>query len=148
MRLDSRLSRVLHVLIHMGNAEQPFTSEALSEMLQTNPVVVRRVLGSLRKAGYVTASKGHGGGWELAKKLSAISFLDIYEALDRPNLFALGLSDNSPRCLIEKSVNKNLEDSLAEAEKIILGRFKKLMLSDIADEFSKTFSMKQHKSVR
>lgn len=145
MRLDSRLSRVLHVLIHMGNAEEPFTSEALAEMLQTNPVVVRRTLAGLRKAGYVTASKGHGGGWELAKKLSAISFLDIYEALGRPNLFAMGLSDNSPRCLIEKSVNKNLEDSLADAEKLLFSRFKKLMLSDIADEVPKNLLKGLHK---
>ena len=145
MRLDSRLSRVLHLLIHMGAADQPFTSEALSQMLQTNSVVVRRTLAGLRKAGYVKASKGHGGGWELSKKLSSISFLDIYEALGRPSLFALGLSENSPRCMIEKSVNENLSDSLREAEKVILGRFKKLMLSDIAKEFPKMSLKASHR---
>ncbi|MFP8913766.1 transcriptional regulator, partial [Pseudomonas aeruginosa] len=42
MRNDTRLSRMLHVLIHMARHEGPATSEAIAQMLGTNPVVVRR----------------------------------------------------------------------------------------------------------
>lgn len=134
MRLDTRLSRVLHVLIHMGNSDEPLTSEVLAKMLQTNSVVVRRTLGELRQAGYVKSSKGHGGGWELSKSLKEISFLDIYEALNRPQLFALGLSTESSKCAIENSVNHNLSQAFSSAEDIILKRFKKLTLSEIAKD--------------
>lgn len=51
MRKDSRLSRVLHVLIHLNS--------------YSNPVVVRRTMALLRQAGYVSAIKGHNGYWPL-----------------------------------------------------------------------------------
>ncbi|MGO4775349.1 Rrf2 family transcriptional regulator, partial [Lysobacter sp. 2RAB21] len=48
MRSDSRLSRMLHVLLHMARHDQAFTSEQISRMLNTNPVVVRRTMAGLR----------------------------------------------------------------------------------------------------
>ena len=65
MRKDSRLSRMLHVLIHMGRHEERATSETIAQMLGTNPVVVRRTLGLLKEKGYVRSEKGHQGGQEV-----------------------------------------------------------------------------------
>jgi len=62
MRQDNRLSCVLHVLLHMAEAGGPMTSEVLARVLNTNPVVVRRLMGGLREHGYVHSEKGHGGG--------------------------------------------------------------------------------------
>ena len=80
MQLDGRLSRMLHILIHMDRANGPMTSEVAAEMLQTNAVVVRRTMAGLRHAGYVRSVKGHGGGWTLANSLDRITVLDIYKA--------------------------------------------------------------------
>ena len=55
MRKDSRLSRMLHVLIHMGRHEERATSETIAQMLGTNPVVVRRTMGLLKEQGFVTS---------------------------------------------------------------------------------------------
>jgi DNA-binding IscR family transcriptional regulator len=62
MPSDNRLSRMLHVLIHMDHIGEPVTSETIGRMLATNPVVVRRTMAGLRTAGYLTSVKGHGGG--------------------------------------------------------------------------------------
>ena len=62
MSSDNRLSRMLHVLIHMDQREHPLTSDEIARMLNTNPVVVRRTMAGLRDNGYVTSEKGHGGG--------------------------------------------------------------------------------------
>ena len=67
MRQDSRLSRMLHVLIHMDRHDGALTSEVIAAMLNTNPVVIRRTMAGLRDAGYVRSEKGHGGGWRLAR---------------------------------------------------------------------------------
>ena len=48
MPSDTRLSRMLHALIHMDRIGGPVTSEVISRMLDTNPVVVRRTMGGLR----------------------------------------------------------------------------------------------------
>ncbi|HEY0062341.1 MAG TPA: Rrf2 family transcriptional regulator, partial [Telluria sp.] len=66
MRRDSRLSGVLHILLHMAREDLPMTSDVLARAMETNPVVVRRVMAGLRAAGYVRSDKGHGGGWSLA----------------------------------------------------------------------------------
>lgn len=133
MRQDSRLSRMLHVLLHMEKHSGPLTSDDIAAMLKTNAAVVRRTLSDLRREGYVTATKGYGGGWVLAKPLNKISLLDIYQALGEPKLFALGLSDNSTDCLVEKSANLIISESLEKAEKMLLERFASIQLSQVLD---------------
>ena len=123
MPTDNRLSRMLHVLIHMDHMGGPVTSETISRMLDTNPVVVRRTMAGLRSAGYVTSVKGHGGGWTLATPLDELTLRDIHTALGSPRVFAIGLSDDDPRCLVEQAVNVALKDAMAEAEQRLLSRF-------------------------
>ena len=123
MPTDNRLSRMLHVLIHMDHIGGPVTSETISRMLDTNPVVVRRTMAGLRSSGYLTSVKGHGGGWTLARPLDEVTLRDIHTALGSPRVFAIGLSDDDPRCLVEQAVNVALKDALAEAEQSLLARF-------------------------
>ncbi|MBN14313.1 MAG: transcriptional regulator [Pelagibacterium sp.] len=137
MRTDNRLSRMLHVLIHMSKMEGAATSETMARMLSTNPVVVRRTMAGLREAGYVTSSKGHNGGWELATPLEKITMADIYRALGSPEMFALGLANDDPKCLVEKAVNARIGDTLAAAEAMIVDRFGSMTLAEIRDDFEK-----------
>lgn len=134
MRHDTRLSRVLHILIHMEKHERAATSESIAAMLQTNPVVVRRTMAGLREHGYVSSEKGHGGGWVLARPLSEITLLDIYRALGAPELFSIGLAGDNPNCVIEQAVNEALFDAMKEAETILLSRFGSITLAALAKE--------------
>lgn len=135
MRSDSRLSRMLHALIHMDRLQGAATSELLAGMLNTNPVVVRRTMAGLRDQGLVRSEKGHGGGWVLARPLDGISLLDIYRALGEPHLFAIGLSADNPDCLVEQAVNQSLGDALAEARSALLTRLGQVTLGDLARQF-------------
>lgn len=141
MRGDSRMSRMLHVLIHLGRHAESMTSETIAKMLNTNPVVVRRTMAGLRERGYVQSEKGHGGGWRLSKTLGEISLLDVYDALERPELFCLVASSDHAGCLVEIAVNEALEDARREAEALLLSRFSTIRLSDIADSFETRMEM-------
>ena len=123
MPTDNRLSRMLHVLIHMDHIGAPVTSETISRMLDTNPVVVRRTMAGLKAAGYLSSVKGHGGGWRLARPLDEVTLRDIHLALGSPRVFAIGLADDDPRCLVERAVNGALKDAMSEAEQRLLARF-------------------------
>lgn len=57
MRTDSKLSRMLHVLLHMARQNKTFTSDEIAEMLSTNPVVVRRTMSGLKKQDLSTLQK-------------------------------------------------------------------------------------------
>jgi len=135
MQLDGRLSRMLHILIHMDRADGPITSEAAAEMLHTNPVVVRRTMAGLRVAGYVRSVKGHGGGWTLASTLDRITMLDIYRAVGEPRIFAIGLADPEPQCLVEQAVNASMTSALHEAEEMLIDRLAQVSLAEIANDF-------------
>ncbi|HTN76685.1 MAG TPA: Rrf2 family transcriptional regulator [Pirellulaceae bacterium] len=129
MRRDSRLSGVLHVLLHMAEQAKPVTSEDLSKMMDTNPVVIRRVMAGLRRQGYVQSEKGHGGGWTLACDLSQVTLRDIYVALDSPTLLAIGNRTEAPGCLVEQAVNAALQQAFQDAEELLLTRFGEVTLA-------------------
>lgn len=135
MKRDSRLSGVLHVLLHMAEQDGPVTSEILARAMQTNPVVIRRIMAGLRERGYVRSEKGHGGGWVLARDLATISLRDIYEAIGEPALFAIGNRADNPDCLVEQAVNAALGKSLAEAEALLRARFGEVTLATLSADF-------------
>lgn len=132
MRCDSRLSGVLHVLLHMAERERPVTSEELARAMDTHPVVIRRIMAGLRERGYVASGKGHGGGWTLGRDLAELTLRDVYEALGRPALFAIGNRTEAPDCLVEQAVNEALDRQLRDAEAALLARFAEIDLASLA----------------
>ncbi|MBM3929192.1 MAG: Rrf2 family transcriptional regulator [Sphingomonadales bacterium] len=134
MSRDTRLSDVLHALLHMDQADGPMTSDLLARSLGTNPAVFRRTMAGLREAGLVTSEKGPGGGWRLARPLREVTLLAVYDALDRPNLFAIGNRSANPGCLIEKGVNGLLAETMADAEALFAARFGAITLDQIAPD--------------
>lgn len=135
MKRDSRLSGVLHVLLHMAEHDGPVTSEVLAQAMQTNPVVIRRIMAGLREQGYVRSEKGHGGGWTLACDLGTITLRDIYYALGSPSLLAIGNRTEAPGCLVEQAVNTALDAAYRDAEAMLLSRLGDVTLAMLSADF-------------
>jgi DNA-binding IscR family transcriptional regulator len=140
MKRDSRLSGVLHVLLHMAEHSGPVTSEVLAKAMGTNAVVIRRIMAGLREAGYVRSEKGHGGGWMIDRDLGKITLRDVYDALGRPSLLAIGNRTESPGCLVELAVNAALDGAFADAEALLLTRFEQVTLAALSADFHKRFT--------
>lgn len=126
---------MLHVLLHMARHDAPFTSEQIALMLRTNAVVVRRTMAGLREAGYVRATKGHGGGWVIACDLHRVTLLDVHRAVGGERLFALGHENADPNCGVEQVVNAAIDDVLKQAEMLLLARMGEVSLASLAAEF-------------
>lgn len=120
----------------MAGNDKPMTSAQLATCMHTNPVVVRRTMGGLRRAGFVRSEKGHGGGWELACDLAKITLRDIHEALGSPALLAVGVHLESPACLVEQAVNRRLTGAFADAEALLVERLGDVTLADLSADFS------------
>lgn len=144
MKRDSRLSSVLHALLHMAEHDGPVTSEALARCLGTNPVVVRRTMGFLREAGIVTSGRGHAGGWRIQADLATITLRQLHDALREPAMFAIGHHHETTACLVEQSVNAALGATLAEAEALLLKRFSEITLADLAADFARRHAAVRH----
>ncbi|RVG04895.1 Rrf2 family transcriptional regulator [Sinorhizobium meliloti] len=135
MRTDSRLSRMLHVLLHMARHDGPYTSEQIAGMLQTNAVVVRRTMAGLRANGYVRSVTGQGGGWTIACDLNRTTLLDIHRAVGGHHLFAIGFDNANPSCAVERVVNSAVADALDRAERLLIGRLAEVTLAELAEQF-------------
>lgn len=142
VRRDSRLSGMLHVLLHMAQHEGPLTSEQMAKAMGTNPVVVRRVMAGLREQGYVRSEKGHGGGWTLACDLSKVTLRDIYTALGSPSLLAIGNRTDAPGCLVEEAVNAALDRSFRDAEARLLGRLGEVTLAALSQDVRRRLAVR------
>ena len=146
MKHDNRLSATLHALLHMAERGKPMTSAELAMCMDTNPVVVRRTMAGLRKAGYVRSGKGHGGGWEIACDLSKVTLKDVYEALGSPTLLAMGIHLEGPPCLVEQAVNQSLTDAFREAETLLIRRLGDVTLAALADDYRRRAAKFQNRT--
>jgi DNA-binding IscR family transcriptional regulator len=135
MNRDSRLSAILHALLHMAEHGGPMTSEALAACMNTNAAVVRRTMAGLRDMGLVRSEKGHGGGWRLACDLQSVTLRDIYDALGSPPIFAIGHKTENPVCLVEQAVNTALTDAMQEAEALLVQRLGGVTLAALSADF-------------
>ncbi|PNH91299.1 Rrf2 family transcriptional regulator [Vibrio diazotrophicus] len=135
MRTDSRLSRVIHALLHMHDTQQPLTSEVLAKMLNTNSSVIRRTMSGLRDKGYVMSSKGHHGGWVLTKPLEDITLLELYEALGMPRLFAISSESDNSTCLVQQIADESLNNALEISRHVFIAQLEKVTLAELNKQF-------------
>lgn len=122
-------------MLHMAEHAGPCTSEMLARAMDTNPVVIRRLMSGLKDRGYVQSEKGHGGGWTIACDLRTVTLRDIYEALGQPELLAVGNRADEPGCLVEQAVNAALGRTFDEAEALLLRRFGEISLAALSADF-------------
>ena len=126
-----RLSAVLHLLLHMAERpDVPMTSDEMASVIGTNPVVVRRTLAGLRRAGVVISEKGRGGGWRLARPLDRIALLEVERALAATSEPVVPVTP--PGCLVERAVRNALLDAETEARAVLDRRLAAVSLADIA----------------
>lgn len=131
MKRNSRLSLALHTLSHMAaTPDRMQTSADIARHAGTNPVVVRRVLGKLRKAGLLTSEKGHAGGWRLARKPEEITFADVYLALDE-RLVAADDKADAAACSVENDLQERISGVLEEIEQKLVEKLAETSISEV-----------------
>ncbi|MCC2673978.1 MAG: Rrf2 family transcriptional regulator [Ramlibacter sp.] len=124
----------------MAELGRPATSEWLAQAMQTNPVVIRRLMAGLRDAGFVASAKGHGGGWVLSCPLEDITLRDIHEAVGAPELLAVGHREESPGCLVEQAVNAALGQAYRDAEALLLELLGAVTLAALSKDIHHRFA--------
>ncbi|MBI0576817.1 Rrf2 family transcriptional regulator [Neobacillus cucumis] len=110
MSISSRFAVGIHILTLIEiNKEGISSSEFLAGSVNTNPVVIRKIMGMLKKAGLVEVHPGIAGA-KLARDLSDITLLDVYKAVNvvqENELFSVHEEPN-PVC----PVGRNIQDAI------------------------------------
>ncbi|MER7921247.1 MULTISPECIES: Rrf2 family transcriptional regulator [unclassified Streptomyces] len=135
MSANSRLTVATHVLVWMELYRRQggtvATSEQIAESVNTNPVVIRRLLGDLRKAGLVSSRRGAGAGWVLARDPAQISLLEVYDAVEPGALFALHRALPNQECPVGRGIQPVMQGVYDQAEAAVRRELGKSSLADV-----------------
>jgi Rrf2 family protein len=144
--MTSRFTMALHALTMIAlegekARARPVTSTILARSIHTNPVVIRRVVSDLRRAGLVASRRGAGGGVSLARPASKISLRCVWEALEgRELLFARHPSGPNPACLTGRCVADSLEELYGRAEAALKASLARVTLAELQHDVSRRLS--------
>ena len=131
MGQSSRFPLAVHVLVALSFRPKDFiSSDSLSGTVHTNAVVVRRIVASLRRAGFVVSQPGVAGGVRLAKLARKITLLDVYRAVAKVELFRMHNPNRA--CPIGKRIPDALGEFLPKAEKAFEQSLADATVEDVA----------------
>lgn len=131
MAKSTRFPTAVHILTMLTIARGEYlSSEFLSQSIDANPAAIRRILGMLGGAGWISSQHGAHGGTRLAVKPEKISLLDIYRLVEEENVFRM--HQPNLRCPVAQSVKTELESALTAAERAMRDVLAKRSLAEVA----------------
>ncbi|WP_216853585.1 Rrf2 family transcriptional regulator [Phytoactinopolyspora halotolerans] len=134
MAVSSRTAVAVHALTFLAQWEREGlqSSAKIAESLESNPVLVRRVLGLLRDNGLVYPVEGSGGGWQLAMPAEQITLHDAYVAVE-PGATVLPVHTHPPNqsCVIGRHMPPLLEAEFAAAQRAMEDRLTQTSIADL-----------------
>lgn len=130
--ISSRVAVAVHVLAYLAwRREEAVTSERIASSVNTNPVVVRRIVGALRNAGIVNVQPGVGGGAQLAREPDRITMLDVYRAVEeKEDLFAVH-ADPCRNCDIGSNIREVLQGVFCHAHQAMQNVLADVTIADV-----------------
>ena len=144
MAANSQFAVAVHVLAMLAKfGEENVKSECIAASVNTNAVVIRRLLCNLRQADLVASQTGARGGTKLARKPEDINLLEIYRAAspDR-EVFALHRQTPNQNCLIGKNIQIVLEQMQNQIDTAIEEKLVRYSLSDVLESIEKCSTLK------
>ncbi|MBC1965847.1 Rrf2 family transcriptional regulator [Listeria welshimeri] len=131
MAISTRFSVAVHILTLIDmNKERSITSDTIAASVNTNPVVIRRIMSKLKKAGLIQSSPGISG-THLLKNATEITLYDIYQAVEvTDNLFDIHKNPN-PNCEVGANIQETLDTVFIHAQQKMEADLKRTTLSQI-----------------
>lgn len=133
MPTSSRFVVAVHVLTALAvSGGKPLRSEDLAYSANTGAVVIRGLLSRLSEAGLTRSQLGAGGGALLAKPASEIRLLDVYEAVEDTELFALHRLPPCENCAVGAHILGAMQPVLAQAQTALEDSLAATSIADMA----------------
>ncbi len=135
MNSSSRFTVGIHVLTLLAyGGGEVMTSEYIAGSVNTNAVVIRRLLSLLRAARLVASQGGPGGGWQLARPARGITLRDVYLATEGSTLFPMHPNTPNPRCPVGSTIQSALAGHFDEARHALEKELGQTTIADLVQE--------------
>lgn len=133
---NTRFATAIHIMTLLAKVPQEWlTSEWIAGSINVNPVIVRKELGGLRKAGLITSRLGKDGGSRLSKNAKEISISEIYSAVKNNEVLGKKNQNPNPACNIGKEINSQLSLMFEETDQLVKGFLSDKSLQDFTNQF-------------
>jgi Rrf2 family protein len=124
----------VHVLAVLAYKEgEAVTSALLAGSVNTNPVVIRRLLLLLQTAGFIETRKGAGAGSRLSRAAEHLTLAEVYQAVETDEPFASHSKRPDKACPVGNCIQAALEKVFASAEAALQQELAKTNLADILE---------------
>lgn len=144
MAYNSRFAVAIHTLSLLDASDGHITSEWIAASVNTNPVVIRRMISQLAKAGIVRTQPGVAGA-QMTRPATEITLLDIYHAAQndaKDELFAIHEHPN-PNCDIGRNIQAELERVFHRAQKAMEDELEKITLQQVTTDLQEMEQVRQ-----
>jgi Rrf2 family protein len=132
---SSRFSTAVHILTLLAMEEgRAVTSDYVASSVNTNPVVIRRLLRKLADAGLVHSIPGSTGGSRLAREANRITLRDAFAAVESGQLFGGHSQEPNPKCPVGRHIEEVLAPRVAAAEIAAGDALRKTTIADLIDD--------------
>ncbi len=124
----------IHVLALMAKScDNRVKSEYIAQSVNTNPVVIRRLLRNLYEAKLVVSQTGACGGSCLTRQPNEISLFEIYGAVSGGEVFALHRQKPDQDCPVGRGIETVLCNLQREVDLAIKEKLSKMTLQDVIE---------------
>lgn len=135
MAANSQFAIAIHVLTILAKGDHGrVKSDYIAGSVNTNPVVIRRILSNLQEAHLVVSQVGATGGTVLAKSPKDIRLSEVYNALPCGEVFALHPKEPNQDCPIGKNIEAVLCNLQKEIDKSIEEKLNQYTLRDVIEK--------------
>lgn len=143
MTRNSRFAVSVHILAYLAyRVGSAVPSAEIAESVDTNPVVIRRLLSTLTKARLVVAQKGAQGGFALAHAPEAISLLDVFRAVNPAADTGFRSFAPNQLCPVGAKIESILEGLFAKARASMEAELGRATLATIHQQVQQTCAAK------
>ena len=132
-----RFSFAVHVMAVLAVEEgECCSSSRLAETVNTNPVVIRRLLLELHRAGLVRTRRGPQGGAVLSRRPDRINLLQIQAAVDPQELFGLHPNPPSSECPVGRRIGDVMGYIQRRATRSYTQELRRITLQDVVQRLT------------
>jgi Rrf2 family protein len=129
--VNQQFTFAVHILTVLAFSGDIVDSRTVAASVNTNPVVVRRLLLALRRAGLVDTCTGKRGGAKLAKSARQISLLDVYDAVEPRPVIAINKRKALRQCPVSCSMKQIMQRVSTGAEEAIRSHLRNITLQQL-----------------
>ncbi|MGX6427690.1 Rrf2 family transcriptional regulator [Levilactobacillus yonginensis] len=131
MRYSHKLSDAIHILAYVAIYQDgDLSSATIAASVESNPALVRRLMGALRRAGLLTTQQGSATP-KLTRDATAITLLDVYRAVEEDGNLLHVDDKTNPKCVVGANIQDTLREAYDEVQRVAEAQLKRQTLAQI-----------------